>query len=97
MRNSNQSVLNSFIIEVQLINPITKIVSQLENKEFRDCDIKWLDSKLEGFINLTCQTLGVQTSIVSKSESVSPKYMGGYAIEYYTKYFNMLLDYFKIF
>lgn len=95
MTVSKQSVLNDFIIEIQLVAPITKIVSQLNNNEFRDCDIKWLDSKLSSFIEIAATTLSIPTATVLQSETIKPKYMGGYAIQYYSKYFKTLLDYFK--
>ena len=50
MKATNNTAIDQFIIEVSLIDPITKIINQLNNGEFRDCDIKWLDIKLENFV-----------------------------------------------
>lgn len=54
MKATNNQVIDQFIIEASLIDPISKIVNQLNNGEFRDCDIKWLDAKLEKFTKFAC-------------------------------------------
>lgn len=59
MKTTNNLIIDQFIIETTLVNPLEKIVNQLKNHEFRDCDIKWLDSKLEKFTELACETLGI--------------------------------------
>lgn len=59
MRTTNNPVIDQFIIEASIIDPISKIVIQLNNGEFRDCDIKWLDAKLERFTKFACETLGI--------------------------------------
>lgn len=89
-----EEVVNQFIIEVSLIDPISKIISKLNNGEFRDCDIKWLDAKLDDFVDFAAKTLGVM-GILPQIESIKPKYMNSYAVEYYGRYFNQLLEYFN--
>lgn len=96
MKATNNPTIDQFIIEVSLINPIEKIISQLKNGEFRDCDLKWLNAKLDAFVDLTAKTLGIN-GVITQSESVKPAYMNGYAVDYYSKYFKQLLDYFKTF
>lgn len=96
MKATNNAAIDQFIIEVSLIDPINKILSQLKNGEFRDCDIKWLDKKLEGFVEFAAKTLNIN-GIMPQRESVKPSVMNGYAIEYYSNYFNHLLNYFKTF
>jgi hypothetical protein len=59
MKKTKQDILNQFMIEVVLIDPIENIISKLENKEFRDCDIRWLNGKLHKFVNFAAKTLGV--------------------------------------
>lgn len=92
--SQKQEILNQFIINVTLIDPIKKIITNLENKNYRDCDVKWLDSKLEAYVKLTCETLGVKGLTIPSShytilnEYVYTKYLG---------YFNNLLSYFKDF
>ena len=94
MTTTNNTAIDQFIIEITLIDPVTKILKQLENGEFRDCDIKWLDSKLESFVEFTAKTLGIN-GVMSQRESVKPACMNGYAFEYYSKYFTTILSYFK--
>lgn len=89
------SAINDFMINTVLINPIKDIVLKLENREFRDCDIKWLNQKLENFTKFACETLGkkIESGLQNESfpfmnENVRVKYLG---------YFNTLLNYFKTF
>jgi hypothetical protein len=91
---TNNPAIDQFIIEVSLIWPIEKIINQLKNGEFRDCDIVWLDNKLEAFVGFAAKTLNIN-GVMPQSESVKPRYMNDYAFNYYSKYFNQLLEYFK--
>ena len=97
MKATNNSVIDQFIIETSLINPIEKIISQLKNKEFRDCDIKWLDSKLENFISFAAKTLGINGILPSELHSEKFVILNNYALVYYKDKFNTLLNYFKSF
>ena len=96
MKATNNTAIDQFIIEVSLIDPVNKILDQLKNGEFRDCDIKWLDKILEGFVEFSAKTLNINGGMPQR-ESIKPAYMNSYAIEYYSKYFNHLLNYFKTF
>lgn len=93
METKNE-LINQFIIDVSLIEPVQKIINQLENGEFRNCDLKWLENKLENFVEFAAKTLNIN-GVISQPESVKPAYMNEYAVKYYLKYFNQLLDYFK--
>ena len=97
MKATNNSVIDQFIIETSLINPIEKIISQLKNGEFRDCDIKWLDSKLENFIEFAAKTLGINAIMPNKLDSETFTILNNYALKYYKDKFNTLLNYFKTF
>jgi hypothetical protein len=94
MKATNNPAIDQFIIEASLIDPIQKIINQLKNGEFRDCDLKWLDKKLENFVAFAAKTLNIN-GVMPQRESVKPTYMNDYAVNYYSKYFNHLLDYFK--
>lgn len=95
MNSTKNEQINQFIIEMTLISPIEKIIDKLNNGEFRDCDIKWLDSKLESFVEFAGKTLGVNC-VMPQSENIKPAYANNsYGFNYYKKYFNQLLDYFK--
>jgi len=96
MSTTNQSeVINNFIIETVLISPIEKILSQLNNNEFRDCDIKWLDVKLKNFIDFAAETLYLQTPSLPEREEF--KTFNAYVKNHYTEKFQILLNYFKSF
>ena len=97
MKATNNSAIDQFIIETSLINPIEKIISQLKNGEFRDCDIKWLDSKLENFISFAAKTLGISGILPSELHSEKFVILNNYALVYYKDKFNTLLNYFKSF
>lgn len=88
-------IVDSFIIEMTLISPISDIVTKLNNGNFRDCDIKWLDSKLEKFMKIACDTMGMSAIVPSQMESEPFKVLNKHNIDRYLKYFNGLLDYFK--
>jgi len=94
MKTSNNDTINQFIIHISLIDPIAKISNQLINDEFRDCDIKWLDSKLEGFTQLACKTLGLNITLPMPTEG---RVMNDYVKGQYISRFNTLLNYFKTF
>jgi hypothetical protein len=94
MKNLNNKAINSFIIEVKLVSPIEKILKQLNDGEFRDCDINWLDNKLECFVEFAAKTLNVN-GVMPQRESVKPAHMNDYAVKYYNNYFCKLLSYFK--
>ena len=97
MKATNNTQINQFIIETTLINPIEKIILQLKNGEFRDCDIKWLDIKLEKFIEFAAKTLGINAVMPNSLQPETFVILNNYALEYYKNKFNTLFNYFKTF
>lgn len=92
----NEYSLQQFIIEVKLVEPLTKIIDGLKSGSFRDCDIKWLDDKLEGFIVLAAETLGLKNIIKPSQLGKEPfTILNEHNIKYYLTKFNALLSYFK--
>ena len=91
MEATNETSIYNFIIDASFIEPTNKIINKLNNREFRNCDIKWLDDKLDKYIQFVAEKLNIKLTI-KQSESVKPKYMNTYAYEYY----NQLLIFFKI-
>lgn len=87
--------IDTFIIETVLIAPISDILNKLDNNEFRDCDVKWLENKMRGFLDFAAQTLKVQVPVVSLSEEFG--IMNEYTKQRFTEGFKTLLDYFKSF
>ena len=90
----NQEVVNSFIIEIVLISPIEKIITKLNNNEFRDCDTELLNNKLKNLVEFAVKTLGIK-EIINHREDSNPKIMNRYNKERYLNHFNNLLQYFK--
>lgn len=89
----NNEILNQFIIDTVLVNPVNEIVTKLQERSFRDCDIKWLDGKLEKFTSFTAETLGLKLDPVSRSESFT--HFNDVVTDKYIFYFTTLLNYFK--
>jgi len=95
MQTSNP-LINQFIINTVLIDPIQDILSKIKEGSFRDCDIKWLDSKFEAFIKFAAETLGITGIMPSEVlASKSFKHLNNYSKDVYSKRFQTLLDYFK--
>ena len=81
-----------------MIDPIEKIISQLNAREFRDCDISWLDNKLENYIELGAKTLGFN-GLILPSQVGADKFLhlNEYTLSKYVERFTALLKYFKTF
>lgn len=92
---ANNPAIQKFIIETVLINPVKDIISKLENREFRDCDLKWLNDKLYNFTNFAAETLGKN---FGKSELVNnDSILNEYVRNRFLKAFRTLLSYFESF
>jgi len=87
--------INRFIIEAVLIDPIDDIIFKLENKEFRDCDIKWLNNELHKYTAFAAKTLGIKFPEIEliSNDGVLNDYTTARFIEAFTT----LLNYFKSF
>lgn len=91
MKTANNT-LQQFIIETSIIDPISKIIDQLKTSDFRDCDIKWLDNKLDAFTKLACDTLGFDIILPDHDNG---KTLNDYTRAQYLCRFSTLLAYFK--
>ena len=88
---TKQDTINTFVIESILIIPIVDIITKLKHDEFRDCDINWLNLKIETFTDIALKTLHKTFPLFSIETSI----MNHYTKTKYLHYFNTLLDYFK--
>lgn len=88
-----QTVVDRFIIEASLVDPVAKIVNQLNKREFRDCDVKWLDAKLQKFTEFACKTLGMDVKMMPVE--IKGKILNDYTVSQYLQRFSTLLEYFK--
>lgn len=94
---TQDEVINQFIINVSLVNPIQEIIGKLNVGDYRDCDIKWLDVKLEGYIKFAAETFGIKGIVPSELGASKFPYFNSCSKKYYLKHFTTLLDYFKKF
>lgn len=95
MANLNSEIVNQFIIDVRIVIPIQKIVSDLEGGNFRDCDIKWLENKLCYFIEFAGKTLGI--NLPAQLETKNYNILNECVKDVYLGKFKTLLEYFKQF
>lgn len=87
--------INTFIIETVLIDPINDIIFKLENKEFRDCDIKWLNGKLHKYTAVAAETMGIKFPEI---ELISHDgVLNDYTTVRFIEAFTTLLNFFKSF
>ncbi len=84
-----------FILESQLIDPLKNIVSKLENREFRDVDVKWLENKLKNFTDFAAKTLFLNPPSIALPEPLT--IMNEYTRKRFLKAFNTLINYFESF
>ena len=87
--------INRFIIEAVLIDPIDDIIFKLENKGFRDGDIRWLNDELYKFTAFAAETMGIKFPEIEliSNDGVLNDYTTARFIEAFTT----LLNYFKSF
>ncbi len=87
--------INTFIIEALLIDPIDDIIFKLENKEFRDRDIRWLIDKLYKYAAVAAETKGIEFPF--KSINHDGVKLNDYTTAKFIEAFTTLLNYFKSF
>lgn len=97
MKATKEEVIYQLMIEYNLIDPISKILNKLNNNEFRDCDIKWLDAELEKYTKFACKTLGITALTPGDVKSAKGTVLNYYVINIYISRFKTLLAYFKTF
>lgn len=89
------TVVSDFVYETILIKPISEIINNLEKRIYRDCDIKWLNSKLHGFTSFAAETLNKkfpEVDLVSDDGNLNQ-----YKRDMFLRSFRTLLSYFKSF
>ena len=92
----SQDTVNQFIIEVQLIEPVQKIVDNLKAKNYWETDIKWLNEKLKNYTELAVKILGIEVAVYAEP----PTSEKGVKLNDFTygkllQYFTTLLNCFK--
>lgn len=92
---ARNAVIDNFIIDTVLVQPVKDIIVKLEQGGFRDCDIVWLDKKLADFTSFAANTLGIKVEI--EISNATPKILNEYSKNRYKNYFKKLLNYFETF
>ena len=87
--------INRFIIETVLIEPISDIIFKLKNKEFRDCDIRWINDKLYKFTAFAAETMGIKFPEIELI--INDGVLNDYTTARFIEAFTTLLNYFKSF
>ena len=85
--------LDQFVINAIIIEPISKIIKSLENKEYRDCDVKWLNKKLFNYTEFAAETLGINFNNEQIVDNNSV--MNDHCYYRFLQAFRTLLEYFK--
>jgi hypothetical protein len=87
--------LQKFMFETVFIIPIKDIVSKLENIEFRDCDIEWLNDKLYTYTDFAAKTFGKNFSKIDLVNNDG--LLNEYKRNEFLKAFKKILSYFESF
>lgn len=86
------AVQQKAFVQLTLIDPIGEIVSKLENNEFRDKDVCYLEEKLSKYMGLAAKTFDLNFILeVSKSEGET---LNDFLREKFLNYFKSLYEYF---
>ena len=93
--NTDNDVVNKFIIDVTLIDPINKIIDGLKNGKYRNIDINYLDKKLEHFTAVACKMLNIDFSGTVIENDRSGVILNDYTKNIYIERFTTLLRYFE--
>lgn len=90
----NNEAIDTFIIHTVLIDPIADIITKLKNRDFRDCDINWLEKKLKGYLDFAGQILDVRVPAIFESDMRGVT-LNDYTTNNYLNKFKTLLNFFK--
>ena len=91
MQLTETTQIDNFIFEVTVIDPITDLIAKIENNEFRDCDIDWLNNQLEKYTGLALKILGKKVNLDKAVSGV----MNDIIRLRFLGYFKTLLGFFK--
>ena len=93
--NTENDVVNKFIIDVTIIDPIKSIIDGLKNGKYLNIDINYLDKKLEHFTAVACKMLNIDFSGTMIENDRSGVILNDYIKNIYIERFTTLLRYFE--
>lgn len=82
---------SNIMFDLTIIEPIEKIIANLNKGEYRDCDVEWLNGKLRKYADFAL------TSLDKKIEFTNPisGIMNDQNKARFKEYFTILLNFFK--
>lgn len=87
----NNIALNNFIYDELILSPLTDIVTNLENKEYSDCDVDWLNKELNKYVGFALEVLSKKINLGTAIGGI----MNDYNRNRFLKYFKTLLRFFE--
>lgn len=85
---------NGNVIEIYALAiwPIENIVKKLGDRDYRDCDIKWLNEKLKTYTSIAAKTIHLK---IAGIKPLPEGMLNDYTYDRYTRYFTILLKHFR--
>ena len=93
-QQEKDQLIDEIMLHVVVTKPLEDIVKGLENGEFRDCDIDWLDTKRMEFVNIAVKALGKDIPQDFKVDKVVGK-MNDRNKEMFLQHFRILQKFFS--
>lgn len=88
---TEKQIIEKFIVDTIVINPINEIIEKLKNNLFYNHDIKYLKFKLKEFTKLALELLNINLKVSLPNLNV----LNDYNTKRFISYFEILLKYFK--
>jgi len=88
---TEKQIIDKFIVDTIVIDPITNIIEKLKNNLFYTHDIKYLKFKLKEFTKLALELININLKISLPNLTV----LNDYNKQRFISYFEVLLKYFK--
>ncbi len=97
--NNQDEILQFLVKETIFINPISKIINNLENNVYFNKDINFLESELKKFMALTIDILNINFNLKLSKITIEKNFddyeLNNLTKEKYLFYFKGLLEFFK--
>lgn len=97
--NNQDEILQFLVKETIFINPISKIIDNLENNIYFNKDIKFLENELKKFMSLTIDILNINFNLklskITIERDLEDYQLNDSAKQKYLYYFRGLLEFFK--
>lgn len=95
MTDEQANTFFSFFIKIKVLDPIQTILHKLENCEYRDVDVKWLNHQMIKFSNLAMDIMGHKEHLIKTDEIVINGVINSYNYKRFRDNFIILKDFFE--